>query len=231
MTFKPTFKTRILNGDFSLSAKLANMSLPTVVDMLDPTTFADQARRVQPGLDTSTLACDGFIDADTATDSAAWTSAQPFTYGHEGIALGDPVTLVNALKSSYELGSPVAGLSSFSLAGQTDGRTDFGRSLHDLTAETATGQGTGYDQTVVSTTSGGIGHLHVTAFSGLTSVAVLIEDSANNSTWATIGTFTQVTATGSQRLEITGTVRRYVRASWTIVGTGSCTFAVAFARI
>lgn len=230
MTFKPTFRTRILNGDFSLSAKLADISVPLTIDMLDPTTFADDAKRALPGLETSTFACEGFIDIDTAADNAAWTAAQPLTYGHEGIALGSPVTMINALKSAYELGSPVAGISSFTLGGQTDGKTDLGYSLHDLTAETATADGTGYDQTVVSTTAGGVGHLHVTAFSGLTNIIVTIQDSANNSAFATIGTFATATGVTSERLEISGTVRRYVRASWTVSGTGSATFSAAFAR-
>ena len=231
MTFKPTFRTRILNGDFSLSAKLSDMSVPLTIDMLDPTTFSDDAKRALPGLETSTFTCSGFIDIDTAADNAAWTAAQPLTYGHEGIALGSPVTMINALKSSYELGSPVAGISSFDLGGQTDGKTDLGYSLHDLTAETATGNGTGYDQTVVSTTAGGVGHLHVTAFSGLTNIIVTVQDSANGSSgWATIGTFATATGVTSERLEIAGTVRRYVRASWTVTGTGSATFSAAFSR-
>lgn len=231
MAFKPGYKARILLGDFSLSPKLNQISLPTSVDMLDVSTFADNGvKRFIPGVDTSTASMSGFIDADTATDSAAWTAAQPLTYGPQGIALGDPVFMVDTLRSSYELGSQVSGVSSFDLGAQTDGFTNLGVSLHDLTAETATANGTGHDQTTASTTAGGVGHLHVTAFSGFTNIIVTIQDSADNSTFATIGTFATVTGLTAERLAIAGTVRRYVRASWTKTGTGSCTFAVAFSR-
>lgn len=231
MSFTPGFKARILNGDFSLSAKLAEVTAGTTVEMLDPTTFADDGyKRALPGLDGSQFSCEGFVDAEAHTDSVAWTAAQPFTYGPSGIALGSPVVMVNAFKSDFEVGTQVAGIASFSLTGQTDGETCFGYSLHDLTAETGSSSSTGFDQTVASTTNGGVAHLHVTAFTGFSQVIFTIEDSANNSTWATIGTHATVTAIGSERLAIAGTVRRYVRVTWVKTGTGSCTFSSAFAR-
>jgi hypothetical protein len=231
VTAKPGFRARVLNGDFSLSAKVHDANNAFVVEMLDVTTFADDGvKRFIAGLNTSTFSVEGYVDADVYTDSAAWTANQPFTYGPQGLALASPVTMVDGYRSSFEIGAPVAGVVGFSMAGQTDGPTNFGYSLHDLTAETATANGTGYDQTVVSTTAGGIGHLHVTAFSGLTNIIVTIQDSADNISFATIGTFTTVTGVTSQRLTIAGTVRRYVRASWTVTGTGSCTFSAAFAR-
>ena len=230
MVFQPGFRARILNGDFSLSAKLTDISLPVSVEMLDSTTFADNgAKRSIPGLDHSTFSCDGFVDAETNTDVAAWVDAQPFTYAREGLALGSPTILVNGLKSSYEPGTQVGGISSFSLSGETDGPASFGVSLHDLTAETATLNGTGVDGGAAST-NGGVAHLHVTAYSGLTSATVVVADSADNVSFATIGSFTAATAATSQRLAITGTIRRYTRYTLTAVGTGSVTFACALAR-
>ena len=230
MTFKPGFKARTLIGDFSYSSKLNQVSFPGVVEMLDSTTFADNGvKRSVPGLATSTASASGFADPEAVADGVAWTTAQPLTYGQEGTAHGSPVFMVDALKTSLEVGSPVAGLVSFDLAAQTDGWTNFGNSLHDLTAETATADGTGYDG-AAATTAGGFGHLHVTAFSGFTNIIVTIQDSADNASFATIGTFATVTGATGERLAIAGTVRRYVRASWTKTGTGSCTFAVAFAR-
>jgi len=231
MAAKPGYKARVLNGDFSLSAKVHDANNAFTVEMLDVTTFADDGvKRFIPGLNTSTFSLDGYVDADTYTDSAAWTDKQPVTYGPQGLALGSPVTMVDGYRSSFEIGTPVAGVAGFTLAGQTDGTTDYGVSLHDLTAETIDGSGTGHDQTVASTTAGGVAHLHVTAFSGFTGVVFTIEDSANNSTWATIGTFTTATAVTSQRLAIAGTVRRYVRVTWDVTGTGSVTFNATFSR-
>lgn len=230
MAFKPGYRARILNGDFSLSAKLSQASGALAVDMLDSTVFADDGdKRFIPGIDSSTFSCEGFIDAATAADNAAWTDAQPITYGQEGIALGSPVLMVNAIKSSYELGSQVAGVASFNLDGTTDGPTDFGVSLHDLTEVTADENGASVDNGAQST-NGAVAHLHVSAFSGFSGAVVTIADSANNSAFATIGTFTTVAGVTSERIAITGTVRRYVRYSIDVTGTGAITFAASLAR-
>ena len=61
-------------------------------------------------------------------------------------------------------------------------------------------------------------------------VAAIVEDSADSSSWATIGTFTTLAATGSERLAIAGTVRRYTRVRWDVTGTGSITAQVSIAR-
>lgn len=231
MSFKPGFKARTLIGDFSYSSKLNNVSFPGVTEMHEVTTHADNGvKRFIPGLSTSTATLTGFADPDVIADGVAWTTAQPLTYGQEGIAHSAPVFMVDALKTTLEVGSPVGGVVSFDASAQTDGWTNIGVSLHDLTAETATADGTGYDG-AAATTAGGYAHLHVTAFSGFTNIIVTIQDSADNISFATIGTFATVTAVTGERLAVAGTVRRYVRASWTKTGTGSATFAVAFARL
>lgn len=78
------------------------------------------------------------------------------------------------------------------------------------------------------TTNGGVGYLICTAVS--TTLDVVIEDSANNTDWATLVTFAQLAGgtEGSQAIAVTGTVRQYLRATWTIGGTA--TFFVAFGR-
>lgn len=231
MAFTAGYTARILNGDFSLSAKLAQVTSTFGVDILYQTTFADAGvKRSMPGLDSSTFACEGFIDAATAADNTAWTAAQPFTYGPSGLALGSPVFMVEAFKTDYEIGTQVGGITSFNITGQTDGFTDFGYSLKDLAAITSDTSGAAFDGTA-ATTAGGVAHLHVTAFAGFSGAVVIVEDSATGSSgWATIGTFTTVAGLTSQRLAIAGNVRRYLRYSIDVTGTGSVTFAVAVAR-
>lgn len=99
--------------------------------------------------------------------------------------------------------------------------------------DTAATNGTGVDQTTVSTSFGWQASLHVFAFTG-TSVTVSIEDSADNITFAALSgaTFTAATGITSERIASaspTATVRRYVRAVTTGTFT-SATFAVAFVR-
>jgi hypothetical protein len=59
---------------------------------------------------------------------------------------------------------------------------------------------------------------------------VTISDSATGSSgWAIIATFAASTAIGAQTLEISGTVREFLRADW-VCGGNTLTFVVGFAR-
>jgi hypothetical protein len=108
---------------------------------------------------------------------------------------------------------------------------DFGVVIDPETAITVDTNGTAVDNGA-STANGGVAHLHVTAFSGLTSNSVIVEHSTDNAAWSTLGTFTLVTGTTSERLLITAgtTVNRYLRVRDDVTGTGSCTRIVTFNR-
>lgn len=230
MSFTPGYKARIVIGDFSYSAKLSDFSLPLAVEQLDVTTFADDGvKRFIPGLQSSTASASGFLDADGAADSAVWTTNTPLTYAPFGLALGSKVELVDSLRGTFQVESPVGGVVSFSLAATTDGPLDFGISLHDLTAETADANGSSHDG-AASSSGGGIGQLHVTAFSGLSQAVVKVQDSADDSNWDDLVTFSTVSGVTSERSAVTGTVERYLRASLDVTGTGSITFQLSFAR-
>lgn len=224
------YKTRVLLGDFSLSPKLTDISLPHTVEMLDVTTFGDDGvKRFIPGLASSTASMSGFVDADTITDLAAWTSLDLLTFAPFGLTVGSQVNLVNTYRTNLETGTQVAGVAAFDVTAQVDGYTDFGVSLSDLTAYTSNTNGTSHDGGA-ATSNGAVAHLHVTAYSGLTNAVVTVEDSANNSTFATIGTFATATGVTAERLEIAGTLRRYVRIVVTVTGTGSVTLQASLAR-
>lgn len=230
MSFTPGFRARILLDDFSLSAKLADASLPFTVDMLDVTTFEDDGdKRFIPGLDHSTASFSGFVDADAAGESTAWTATEPVTYAPWGLAAGSDVFLLDALRSNYEVGTQVGGVASFDLSAETDGHTDIGQSLGLLTLDDD-GTGSAVDGGA-GTASGGVAQLHVLAYSGLDDVDFTVEGSANGTSgWATVATFTNVTGTGSERVVVTGAVARYLRVAADVTGTGSVTFQASFAR-
>ena len=224
-------KSRILAGDFSLSAKVSNVALAFNNSMLEVTTLADTAKAYVSGQNTSTWAFDGYYDELDHADGVAWPSTgNPITYAPQGLTIGNEVWMASGLESSFEEQAPNAGVVGFKLAAQTDGPTTQGVALHDLGAETAGANYTSVNGSA-ATTGGAVAHLHVTAFSGFTNVVVTIEDSANNSTFATIGTFTTVTGATTQRLAIAGTVRQYTRAVLAVTGSGSVTFAVALSRL
>ena len=236
MSFKPGYGARILLGELSYSAKLNQVSLANPTEMHDVTTFGDSdpvtglcPKRFIAGQDSATSQISGFLDADVLTDAAAFTTATPLTIGLEGLAHSAPVFLVDALRANMDTSAQTSGVVQFTLDAQADGFPGIGNSLHNLSAETIDGNGTSHDGTAASAT-GAVAHVHVTAFSGLTSVDFTIEDSANNSAFAVIGTFSQLTAIGAQRIAISGAIRRYVRIVTNVTGTGSVTFAAAYAR-
>lgn len=238
MAFVAGNRSRVLAGDFHFSPVTADWSHDDAVDTLEVSTINDTAKAFIVGQNTSTFNLSGWLDVDSTADAhfdqmndwKAGTSAEPVSFAPNGFAITEPVIMVGGLETNFTTGSQVADKVTYSLTGQADGPTDLGKSLKDLSAVTVDTNGTGVDYTTVSTTSGGVAHLHVTAFSGFSGVVFTIADSADNSSFATIGTFTTVAGLTSQRLTITGTVRRYIRYVADVTGTGSVTFAVAFAR-
>jgi hypothetical protein len=238
----PGYRSRVAVGDFSFSAYITDVSMPFTVNMLDTTTMGDtpgnpgqKAKTFIPGQNTSTLALKGYLDPDGTSGLLydqinTWTGLEPVTYAPNGFAFGNETILVNALQSGSSTGATTTTPVAFSLDAQSSSATRQGASLHDLTAETADVSSAANDGGA-SSANGAVANLHVTAYSGLTNAVFIIEDSATGSSgWATIGTFATVSALTSEHLQIAGTVRRYVRCSVDVTGTGSITYVCAIAR-
>lgn len=231
MAFASSNKSRVLAGSFSYSCYSRGFSASTSVDMLEVSTLCDDAKAFIPGQETSTASFDLIYDAAQAAHADTWKTATklPITYLPVGTAVGDDAFLFDSIRTEYSISTSVAGTVDATLSTQTTGDTGYGRCLSPLTAITADTNGSSVDNGAASS-NGAVAHLHVTAFSGLTSDVITVEHSTNNATWTTLATFTTVTGATSQRLDITGTVNRYVRVVDDVTGTGSCTRLVALAR-
>lgn len=231
MAFVPANRSRVLAGSFSYSCYSRGFSMSSSIDMLEVSTLCDDAKAFIPGQDTSTASFDLIYDTAQSSHAVAWSTAAnlPVTYLPGGTAVGDAAFLMDAIRTEYSISSTVTGTVDATLSTQTTGDTGYGVCLAPLTAITTDTNGASVDNGA-SSANGAVAHLHVTAFTGLTSNVITIEHSTNNSTWTTLATFTSVTGTTSQRLAITGTVNRYVRLVDDVTGTGSCTRLVAFAR-
>lgn len=106
--------------------------------------------------------------------------------------------------------------------------------LHGNTAETATFSSTSVDLTngVYSLANGAQAIIHVTSAESTGTWTFTIEDSANDSTWASLVSFTvDGTSITSERVTVAGAVDRYVRLTGTNGTATSCTFAVTFAPV
>lgn len=231
--------TTVLYDNFALAAYLRSASPSTTVAMLDATTLADTSLQYLPGLKSTTFSVTGLFDSatgagtllDDITSRLGSDTAVAATICPAGFAAANPAWLLPALTVDYQVSSSVADLVPFTLNLGAGAPAGLGICLTDLSARTATGNGTSQDNST-STANGGVAHLHITDVSGTTpSMTVLVQHSTNNSTWTTLGTFSAATAVGSQTLQVTGTVNRYIRASFTISGTTpSFTTLVAFSR-
>lgn len=231
--------TTILYDNFALAAYVRSASPTSTVAMLDSTTLADSSLVYYPGLASTAMTISGLFDSTTGagsllddiTSRLGSSTAVAATISPAGFSAGAPAWLLPALTIDYQVSNTVADLVPFTLNLGAGAAAGYGICLTALAALTATGNGTSQDN-AAATSNGAVAHLHITAVSGTTpSMTVTIEHSTNNSTWTTLGTFAAANAVGSQTLQISGTVNRYVRASRTISGTNpSFTTLVALSR-
>jgi len=140
-----------------------------------------------------------------------------------GYALGSPAASCTAKQIGYDSTRGQDGSLSFAVAAMSNGYgLEWGQQLSaGLRSDTVATNGSSVDGSA-SSTNGAQFYLHVTAFTG-TSVTVKIQDSADNSAWLDLSgaAFTAATGPTSERIAVSGTVRRYLR----VVTTG--TFSAA----
>lgn len=237
MAFVASLNSRLFVGSASWASYARGFTYSDDTAMLDVTTLADTSKQYVPGQRTGTVSMDLLLDTVAAAGGEFATlntwkgTPQVLSLAPSGTARSAETWLLQANQSNATVTSPVADVVTAAVSIQCDGGVDAGVVLDPTTAITTTTSSTSVDNSA-GTSNGGVAHLHVTAFSGLTSDTITIEHSTNNSTWSTLGTFTAVTGTSAERLVIAAgtTVNRYLRVTDTIVGIGSCTRFVSFAR-
>jgi len=232
--------TVVLFNATDLSGYLKEVQANQGVDTADVTAFGTTgAKSYIVGLKDGAISAAGMFDgvngaSDSVFQGALGASEGVFSAFPDGAAVGKRGFLAAVHETTYNLSSPVADVVQASAEFQATGGVDYGDSLHALTAETATGNGSADDNST-STSNGGVAHLHATANTRNGSTTIKIQHSADNSTWADLVTFTAVSTstTASQRVVVAAgtTVNRYLRAQHTLAGsTGSITYQASFAR-
>lgn len=242
-TFVHAKETRILFDTVALHGYLNSGTFRRSVGLPATTVFGKNwiPRGVVGRMDGG-VSFSGLFDGDANAIDAQFRTAMDqdagvlVSVGYAGFALGSLVDIVRVVQGNYQITTPEGDVAGVSGDFENDDRADMGVSLHDHTAEVSTGtvNYTSVDETE-QTTEGWVAFLHVSAFSGWTSVNIKIQDSADNSAWADLtgAAFASVSGATKERLEgaATATVRRYVRAVATMNGaSGSITFQVTLAR-
>lgn len=235
MTFVHSGSSGVLLNEKAVSGDVSGYTFTHSRELGEVTSLLDTGTRWQPGIAGGSLAVRGMFNSAAGslhgeimtaigTDDAALWSIYP-----DGTTIGKPALIAVTDVEGYDIAGNVRETVTLTIDTMPDDGVDMGVWLHALGAETADGNATSVDNGA-ATSAGGVGALHVSAYTGLTSAVIKIQDSADNSSFADIITFATVTAVTSERKRITGAVRRYVRATIDVTGTGSVTYAVAFAR-
>lgn len=219
-----------------LSPYFASAEMSAKVATADVSVFQNTWKQYIPGMADSSLVVSGYYDSALTAVRATLQQIPPapvVTFCPGGaFAVGDPARLMQANSTDYKEGGKVGGAVTHDLTMQGTGVWEEGSVLHVLQQETGTITGTGAPlDEGVSTTTGAVAHLHVMALSGGTLSFKLQDATALNNAYTDIasGAFTNVTAAGSQRLIVPGTIRAYVRAVATL-GASTCTYSIVCAR-
>lgn len=220
----------VLANEFDVSSYNNSLNLGVSRAPADTSAFGDDDKTYLAGRVDGTYSLVGTWNDDAAADLEHATNLGlevVYTAVPAGAdTIGNAAFLWEGLQNSYGIPMQTTDAVRHNLGGLCPSARMGGQLLHAL-GTASTGASSSVDG-AAQTTDGGSAHLHVTAFTG-TSITVTVEDSANDSTWATLDTFTAQTGAAHERIEFTGTVERYVRVN--ISGTFSAaTIAVAYAR-
>lgn len=239
--FRHGKNTEVWLDGLDLSGFLNDAALSADADAADTTTFGSDWKSALVGASGAKYSFKGLYDPALVPSMTAILGGADsvLTVAPAGAAaVGDLARLISVQSTQYSEASPVGGVVAFSWATMANGTLGWAVVLHPLSAEIADSSGTSATFTgpVGGTAAGAIAHLHVTALSSGDALDVVIEDSANGTDWAEISagaTFATVEdAPGTERLLITGAVRRYLRVAWDTSGNADpATFSVALARL
>lgn len=238
----PTFahgkNVNIFVNEFDFSTFFNDVSASMMIETAETSSFGSSAKTYIVGLKDGTVSMSGMFDGTATGTDAVFSSIlgsatkQKVIIAPSGNAVGNTAIVLLSDDTSYEVSGAVADLVQTSAEFQSSQGVENGKILSSGGAITTTGNGTSVDNAVAST-NGGVGFLSVPLNTRNGSITVKVQQSADNSTFTDLITFTVVTSSQktSERVEVSGTIARYLRVNLTVAGsTGSATPVVAFAR-
>lgn len=206
-------------------------------EMAEHAVLSDTWKRNLPGLRTFGVSLGGIYDSSAgAIDPTAWAmfgenTQRPFAWLPDGDVLARKCYVGVSNKSSLQI-TAANDVIKMPTAAVGSGLTYRGEILHTLSQESTTSQGAAQDGGAASN-YGAVAYLICTEYTDLTDITVLLEHSDDDISYSTLVSFTALTDVGSESKTVAagaGSVKRYVRAAWTVTGTGTATFFVAWYR-
>lgn len=232
MAFSNSLSAKIYLNGWNLTCYFKSVSANGQVATADTTVLCDTFMSFITGQKSGNLTLsglyDGAEDADFDILNAAFGADKVFLFFPQGDTHGNIGVGLSGFTTSLEIPAEISSAVMLNAEIQSNTGFDFGKSLHALSAETSAGNGTSLDN-AAATTNGATAYLLVTDFDG-TDATIKVQDSADNSSFADIITFTQITADNqAERKAITGNVRRYTRMNLSGTFT-SITFVLLLCR-
>lgn len=222
----------LLVGGYKLKSYMNSVALQFKADMLDQTVFGDATHVRTGGLKSAMLSCKGYFDPtiDSVLEGSVG-AAQNVTVAGTAGAEGDIAYLMQQITGQYDTGGQVGQLLPFSFTADSKNDLVRGVLIANKTGQTGNGTGSGFVIGAVAAGQALSAALHLTALSGGGALTVVVESDVDNtfSSPVTVGTFTALSAIGSDWLEIASTnTDTYYRITWTLTGTlPSADFAAA----
>jgi hypothetical protein len=230
--------TVVLYNGANLTSYFNEASVSNSVETAETTAFGNDAKTYITGLIDGTISATGMFDGAvgavdaTLTATLGATDADVMTVMPEG-ATADKRTYSCAVReTSYEISSPVGDVVAANLEVQATGGVDTGKVIEGLTSVSASGNSTSINNGA-ATSNGGVAYLHVTVNSRDGASTFKVQHSTDNVSFVDLATFSSVaaSATGGERVAVTGTVNQYLRSEYVPGGSsGSVTYTMAFAR-
>jgi hypothetical protein len=237
-TFRHGKKTVVLFNGTDMSPFLNEATETTEIETAETTAFGDGDKTYIVGLADGTISTSGMFDSSAGASDPVLRGMigeddNTFTVLPEGATSGSRSIIANGQLTSYEVSSPVSDVVAISAEIQADGGLLHGVALNGLTntgsaSATTTGVNNGS-----ATSNGALFNLHVTSNTRNGSASVVVQHSADNSTYTDLVAFTAVSAstTVGESITSTGTVNQYLRTRSTLAGaSGSITYHVSAAR-
>jgi len=231
------FAVLIVDGFSLLSAKVQGFSHEIEVELEPSEGLGDSWREHTPtGMRKATIEQSGAFFETTAGSIHTAMAGLPATerlvsWAVAGNILGAGFMAVQgAFTSSFAVIASLGKLTKANVKYVVSGVLAEGVILQAHTVETVDGANASVDNGA-SSANGGTGVLSVSQLAGLTGCVFKIQHSPDDAAWADLISFTNVTtAPNAQRIDVTGTVDRYLRVDRNVAGTGSITALAGFSR-
>lgn len=239
MTLKPGRLGELWLNGVDVSGYFASAEWAAQVALAPVTTFKAAWDAFISDVANSQLTASGYYDsadADKVRDTLQAAIGQLTFFPAGAVAIGDQARLLNINSSDYATSSQIGQAVVMDWTAESTAVVGLGTCLAPLAVYgvgagvALTGDGIG--NAGVQTTTGLVAHLHVTAMTGGDTHTFKLQDATTVGgayTDIASGAFVNVTAVGSQRLVVPGTIRQFVRLMYTVAGH-SATFGVAAAR-